>query len=190
VDLLTGVNIVADPLTWPGPVRQKMPAKTLAEALALKPRPNAEGVVVHALEGDRRVKIKQEDYILLHRIITGLNARSVWEVLKDPDKDLIELYSAVPDEFHHWISDVAEVLTNLVDARYEQVVAEFYQVQDVVSGTDDRKGFAQYTMANYPQDSKYMFALLDGRSIDELLWNEVKPAPDWSPVTQRGEDVA
>lgn len=177
------------PASWPGPVREEMPARTLAEALALPPRPNAEGVVVHHLGYGSRVKIKQEDYILLHRIITGLNARSVWEVLKDPNKDLIELYSAVPDEFHHWISDVDSALTNLVEARYQQVVNEFYLVLDSVE-TDDRKEFAQYTMKTYPQDSKYMFALLDGRSIDELLWNEVKPAPDWSPVTQRGEDVA
>jgi len=194
VDLLTGVNIVADPLTWPGPVRQKMPAKTMAEALALKPRPNAEGVVVHALEGDRRVKIKQEDYILLHRIITGLNARSVWEVLKDPDKDLIELYSAVPDEFHHWISDVAQVLTDLHEARYQQINQEYLNVMEEVRNTrtDEpaRKTFALAAQRVAPKDTKYMFALLDSRSIDELLWNEVKPEAGWSPVQERGEDVA
>lgn len=177
------------PASWEGPVREVMPARTLAEALALPPRPNAEGVVVRHLGPNSRVKIKQEDYILLHRIITGLNARSVWEVLKDPNKDLIELYSAVPDEFHHWISTVALVLHNAVSDRRKQTFAEYERVTEQV-GNQDRKAFAQYTMANFPEDSKYMFALLDGRSIDELLWNEVKPAPDWSPVTQRGEDVA
>jgi RNA ligase len=41
--------------------------------------PNAEGLVLHLIDTDERVKIKQEDYVALHRIVTGLNERTVWE---------------------------------------------------------------------------------------------------------------
>jgi RNA ligase len=53
----------------------------MADVLARAPRPNAEGLVVRFIEADVRVKIKQDDYKALHRIITTCSARSLWEHL-------------------------------------------------------------------------------------------------------------
>lgn len=55
---------------------------TLGDALAASPRPGAEGFVLRFPGHDNTViKIKQDDYVALHRITTGLNARAVWEQL-------------------------------------------------------------------------------------------------------------
>jgi hypothetical protein len=89
---------------------------------------------------------------------------------------------------------VAQVLTGLHEARYQQINQEFLNVMEEVRNTrtDEpaRKTFALAAQRVAPKDTKYMFALLDNRSIDELLWNEVKPEAGWSPVQERGEDVA
>lgn len=66
---------------WSGPVVETFPYRTYAEALAAEPRQNAEGLVVHFVNSDDRVKIKQDDYLQLHRIITGCTARVLWEHL-------------------------------------------------------------------------------------------------------------
>lgn len=52
---------------------------TLAEALAAPPREHAEGFVVSSLNGRRKVKIKQDDYLRLHAIVTNCSARRLWE---------------------------------------------------------------------------------------------------------------
>lgn len=66
---------------WPGPTVQTFEYNTFREALEAPPRPNAEGLVIHDLKSGSRIKIKQADYIALHRILTGVSARTVWEYL-------------------------------------------------------------------------------------------------------------
>ena len=62
---------------WPGPVSQPMPAHSLREALALPPRPDKEGMVVRFLDESRQIKIKQQDYLALHRAIFSFSARGL-----------------------------------------------------------------------------------------------------------------
>ena len=69
---------------------------------------------MHFLDADERVKIKYAEYVRLHRIVTGLNARTVWEVLVTGG-DLDELTEPLPDEFHAWVRGVAAELTAQVD---------------------------------------------------------------------------
>jgi len=71
---------------WPGPRVATFSTPTFADALALPPRENAEGIVVRCLKTGGMVKIKQADYLALHRIVTGLSAgysrtrASTWEL--------------------------------------------------------------------------------------------------------------
>lgn len=66
---------------WAGPVAREFPYASLADALAATPRPNAEGYVVHFPDAGERIKLKQADYVALHRILTGVTARTLWEFL-------------------------------------------------------------------------------------------------------------
>ena len=54
---------------------------------------------------DVRVKIKYDDYVRLHRIVTGLNARVVWAALTE-GKPVEDIVDGLPDEFHPWVRDV------------------------------------------------------------------------------------
>ena len=85
--------------------------RTLAEALAAPPRDNREGLVVHWPDTDQRVKIKYADYVRLHRLVFGLNARTVWEILVTGG-DVADLVEPLPDEFHPWVHAVAAELTD------------------------------------------------------------------------------
>lgn len=66
---------------WPGPVVQTFEYQTFKEALEAPPRPNAEGLVLHDLKTGDRIKIKQADYVAMHKILTGITARVVWRYL-------------------------------------------------------------------------------------------------------------
>lgn len=144
---------------WPGPYTRGQPYRTLREALAAEPRPNSEGLVVYLPARNERVKVKQDDYVALHRILTGTNARNVWEVaavrachraISDPKhwgsflgidparaEEVLALgdawLEAVPDEFYGWVRDVTERVGE--DARAScaaglRVAAEARKIED------------------------------------------------------------
>lgn len=95
------VRLPNDVEEWQGTRTQSFSYKTLREALEAPQRPNAEGFVVYFPDLDYRLKIKQEDYVALHKIVTGLTKRRVWENMKE-GKTLQELLDVIPDEWHDW----------------------------------------------------------------------------------------
>jgi RNA ligase len=173
---------------WPGPVAETLHVGTYGEVLALSPRPNAEGLVVHDLTSGAMVKIKQADYIALHKIVTGLTARVVWQHLID-GKPLEDLVAPLPDEFHPWCRNVAAQ----VEATVERGVVDIEKAYaDVVAGLPvgfTRKDFAAVAV---PHPMKWaLFLILDGRDPRPELWKRAKPEPYLTPSARSyGEDTA
>lgn len=178
VDTATGVTVPSTSLDWPGPVAEVFPYATFAEALAAPERTGAEGVVIHVTDSDERVKVKQEDYIRLHKIVTGLNARAVWEVLAN-GSDLDTFVAGLPDEFHDWTRDVARQLsTDVANAEFDAVTAFNKVIADL--GEDfARKDFALAAKAT--GDPASLFSLLDGKDITPRLWRDARPEAGWNP---------
>lgn len=67
-----------------------------------------EGYVIRFKNGFR-MKIKGEEYKRLHRIITNISNRDIWEYLKD-HKPFDEILDKVPDEFYDWVEATADAL--------------------------------------------------------------------------------
>lgn len=185
VETATGVVLDSSWVSgWPGPVAQVFEAATFADALALPPRPNAEGVVVRCLQTGGMIKLKQADYVALHKIVTGLAARTVWQHLVD-GKPLDELITPLPDEFHQWARDVAEGITTIVQKEQWRLADEYTLIRDAMPNGwrhDDRAGRAEFAKlaARHP-DSWAMFALLDGKDIRPKLLANAKPDPYITP---------
>ncbi len=59
---------------------------------------NEEGFVVRFSNGDR-MKVKGDEYLRLHKIMTNVSTTSVWEMLSE-GKDVLEILKDVPDEFY------------------------------------------------------------------------------------------
>jgi putative RNA ligase len=157
---------------WPGPVIETFGYPTLAAALAAPPRPGREGLVVWFPEADLRVKLKYEEYVRLHRIVTGLNARSVWENIDNLD-DLVE---SLPDEFHPWVRTVAAELQAEVDSRLAAIEDAYLSIVDGLAEGWSRKDFA--LIAGRHPLRGYLFLRLDGRDCRPGLRQDVRPAAD------------
>ncbi|ROT31584.1 RNA ligase [Micromonospora sp. HM5-17] len=166
---------------WPGPVVERLPYRTLAEALAAPPRPHREGLVVHWPDTDTRVKVKYPEYLRLHRMVFGLNARAVWERLVTGG-DLAELVAPLPDEFHTWVRDVVAELTASVEARAAQIEQAYGEIMAELPAGWTRRDFAARA-ARHP-DRGLLFLRLDGRDYRSRLWRQVRPAADWTPHDQ------
>lgn len=180
VDIASGDNWDACDMDWdwPGPIAESFAYATMREALAAPPRAGKEGFVVHLTISDVRVKIKQEDYIALHRIVTGLNARSVWEAMLTDSVD--ELIEKIPDEFHEFIrgveSDIStEVWWNVTEAE------KLYDLALLQLGVNpSKKDFANLVKSN--PNSWALFALWDDKDIRKEFLRRAKPAHNYSPL--------
>ncbi len=62
---------------------------------------NNEGFVVRYSNG-LRVKLKGEEYLRLHRLITGFSTRHIWECLMN-GTNFDDLLKDIPDEFMEWV---------------------------------------------------------------------------------------
>lgn len=161
--------------TWTGPrTTVYSPYATFGEALAAPPRPNAEGLVIHHLASGARVKIKQDDYVRLHRLVTGLNERVVWEHLSER-RPLDQLITPLPDEFHDWVVDVAARLCKDVDNYADDIEAAYENAVERLPVGYTRKDFA-LAIKDLPPDLKAgVFARLDGKDYRPMLWKLVRP---------------
>ena len=133
---------------------------------------NAEGFVVRFSNGER-MKIKGDEYIRLHKIMTNLSTTAVWEVLYNGGS-MDELLKDVPDEFYNKIKEYEEKLRfqfNGIDTDYKIFFNHIQIKVKEVGG--DRTNFAslakEYT---YPS---LIFGLLDGKDISPTIWKIVKP---------------
>ncbi|MCW6008711.1 2'-5' RNA ligase [Micromonospora sp. CPCC 205371] len=187
----TATGAVLDPSwvsDWPGPVTTTFAAGTLAEALAMKPRANAEGVVVRLLDSGAMVKLKQADYVALHKIVTGLTARVVWQHLIE-GKPLDELVAPLPDEFHPWCREVAADIQAVVDQQTAEIEKAYAEIVASLPEGFTRKDFAAVAVSH--PEKWAMFLLLDGRDIRPELWKRAKPEPYLTPSGRTyGEDTA
>lgn len=139
---------------------------------------NAEGFVVRFSNGDR-MKIKGEEYLRLHKIMTNISTTGVWEHLSKGG-DINELLKDVPDEFYKKVKEYADTL------KYG-----YYQVSEHCGKAHDyfrygkygdreveptKKEFANHVLTyGHPPYRAVMFAMWDGKPVDKLIWNIIKP---------------
>lgn len=125
---------------------------------------NREGFVLRFKSG-QRVKIKMDEYKRLHKLLTGINPRYIWETLRD-GKSLDEIVERVPDEFFKWVESVSSKLI------WEYTGIETAAKMDF-KDLGDRKKTAEYFKTKPNQD--VLFAMLDSKDYSERIWKKIKP---------------
>lgn len=125
---------------------------------------NMEGFVVK-FEGGFRIKVKFDEYVRLHKILTNVSSRTIWEHLRNQHA-LDEILNNVPDEFYAWVR-----LT------MEDFKKAFKQIEDIAKEEfkilEDRKSTALYFLTcKYPA---ILFKMLEGKSYDFFIWKLLKP---------------
>jgi RNA ligase len=72
---------------------------------------NKEGFVIKFASGFR-VKVKFEEYVRLHRILTQVSSTNIWEFLANK-QSLDQVLECVPDEFYNWVKKNRVVVQNV-----------------------------------------------------------------------------
>lgn len=192
VNIESGLTIGPDHfllIPWQGPRTEVFEDRTLVQALARHPRPNAEGVVVRYVSGpdeNLMVKIKQDDYVALHRLITGMNARVIWERMGSGDM-IEDIQRGVPEEFWPWIAEVGTELQLAGSDIMSDAMDDYNMVIRNLPHGWTRKDFAEAVVLF--EYKAYLFQLLDGKDIRPVIWKNIKPSGQRS-MKYVSEDVA
>lgn len=130
--------------------------------------PNAEGFVVRFCDG-RRVKVKFAEYRRLHRIITGVSTKTIWEALRDGN-DLAEILDRVPDEFNEFVRVTIADLT----AQYREREQAGKALAELAKGLPSRKEQAA-VITREPKNAPIAFSILDGKDYALGIWRSLEP---------------
>lgn len=162
----TGEFIKPDNLFWLGKRASKINIKDLADLEKMQLE-NKEGFVLHFEDGTM-AKFKFADYVRLHRLLTGVTSRKIWELMKS-DINLDEYLTNVPDEFYEWVKRERAKLEFQFSYIKESANLAYEKIKD----EKPRKNFAE--MGKLFFEPALMFQLLDGRDIDDKIWAMIKP---------------
>ncbi|MEI6330865.1 MAG: T4 RnlA family RNA ligase [Pseudanabaena sp. ELA645] len=153
------------------PIAKKYDGLKDLEAIALLNEQNQEGFVIRFASG-LRLKFKFADYVKLHRVLTQVTSKVIWEMLRDKTafEDILE---RVPDEFYNWVKETKDSLI----AQYQQIEdaakSDFERIVAMVDRSD-RKELAKHFLTC--QNHSILFSLLDGKDYSDYIWRSIKPA--------------
>ena len=147
-----------------------------------------EGYVIRFKNG-MRMKIKGDEYVRLHRILTNFSTTDIWELLKTKG-NMDEFLDRVPDEFDKWVR------STIGDLKYA-----FYQISERAGKMHDgfrygkyndvepeptKKEFAEFVMKQAEPLRPVMFAMWDKKPYDDIIWKLIKPK--WSKPFKKDND--
>jgi len=137
-------------------------------------RDDEEGYVVRFSNGDR-MKVKGEEYLRLHKIMTNVSTTAIWEVLSSGG-NMDDLLKDVPDEFYKKIKEYVKQL------RYQ-----YWSVQEHAGKYFDNL-YESYDR-ELPEKAKYaewvkqfdkhlhpiLFRMYDNKDYSSYIWKLIKP---------------
>lgn len=148
---------------------------------------NSEGFVIKFKSGFR-MKIKGEEYVRLHRLLTNFSNVDIWELLKD-GRDLDEFLDRVPDEFDKWVKGTIRNLQYHKYAIGERAgkIYDYFRYGKYGDRETEptKKEFAEHLefCKVEPSIRSICFAMWDGKAYDHIIWKMIKPKyqkPFWN----------
>ena len=138
-----------------------------------------EGYVVRFKNGFR-MKIKGDEYVRLHKLLTNISSRDIWEHLKD-QKSLEDIISDVPDEFYDWVKKTAMDL-NYACFQLRETAGKLHDGFRYGKFNDrdpepTKKEFAEFVMKQQEVLRPIMFAMWNknNETVDKIIWKTIKP---------------
>jgi RNA ligase len=138
--------------------------------------PNREGYVIR-FDSGFRMKIKFQEYVRLHRIITQVSNTSIWEMLKS-GMPLEMILEDVPDEFYYWVrkveSELREAYANVMGKAFKK----WEEIYNELGPNASRLEWVDYVSAEGKQMSSLLFCIYDlnMEKMNSFIWKHIKPS--------------
>lgn len=169
IETATGVEVENPKLPGIPYVKRYDGIKDLASIREIQ-QDNAEGFVIRFKSG-LRVKLKFADYVRLHRLMTHVSPKSIWEYLAS-GQSFDHLLEQVPDEFY-----------KRVKSQQEQFQKSYAEIKSICKEQFIDLGDRRLTAEHYNKNCKYpsiLFKMLDRRDYSQIIWKLIKPSAEKS----------
>lgn len=114
-----------------------------------------------------RVKLKYKQYMILHKILTGLSVKGIWELLSGGTEPT---FDGVPDEFMDWYAKQRDGLK----AAFANIEARAKGIFAATPRYETRKEYAlEFTKQR--DVASVLFAMLDGKAYAPIIWKALRP---------------
>ena len=97
----------------------------------------AEGFVIKFKNGFR-MKIKGDEYCRLHRILTNISNRNIWEYLSE-NKPLDDIIEKVPDEFYNWVKSTVKDFEDKFETILGTVITDYWEIDKILNEEQIKK---------------------------------------------------
>lgn len=126
-----------------------------------------EGVVIVCEDGER-FKVKGEDYLRLHRLVTDISPKRVWELLCAGNYE--DYRKQIPDEFIKEFDEYAKEIMDWHEDLMVKLMAE-YNMRPI---TETQKDYALWVQTREPWMSPYLFKMNKGIEVSHFLLTKWK----------------
>lgn len=176
--------------SWPGFPLVKKFARSLGQCMADNDK-NAEGYVLtwkHPHQAPFRVKVKFSEYVRLHKLITGVSPKAIWEILAQGHSLEPMRAGDLPVHFTAWVGKWQAKLQSEYQAIEQEALEVFQQWQptEITNGVSERKQAAA-VFTQYPRLAAILFKMLDHQPYELLIWKMLKPKVEAGDVFKRDE---
>ena len=147
-----------------------------------------EGYVIRFRNG-MRMKIKGDEYVRLHKILTNFSTTDIWELLRTGG-NMNEFLERVPDEFDKWvkmiISDLKYAYFQISERAGKLHDGFRYGKYGDVDPEPTKKEFAEFVMKQAEILRPVMFAMWDKKPYEDIIYKIIKPK--WSKPFKKDID--
>lgn len=161
----------------------------LYKILKAKNIENEEGFVLRFYPSNYRVKIKFEDYVALHRVLTNCSSYDIWENLMNFGKLPESFLNDVPDEFYNWVHEISDNLWseyNFIEATLKsefklickkmktpRPASEEFLNRESELARSYNKEFAELVKNHRLRG--LLFSINNGADYSKSIWRMIKP---------------
>lgn len=177
----TGVSVPLTEVTeWKGKKAKTYDNFTSLTDVVNAPDPGIEheGYVVHFTKTDKRVKIKFDEYLKVHRIATGLNKRRIHELMSTGGMTSLEEFKVnAPEEFKDYIETMQREVQTEYDTKVNTIKSTYDSLVKTLPADVDQKTFALKVQQEVPRElASHMFTLRAKGDVNtKSVWQSIEP---------------
>ena len=141
---------------------------------------NEEGFVLYYPKANKHIKIKFEEYMRLHKIITQVSKIGIWESMRY-GTSMERVLKDVPDEFFDWVKAEKKKIQDDYDEIYDCCGSYFESIQ-----LKDWTRKEQALFINKEVPKKYrgiVFTMMDGGDYKDLIYKRIRPKGQGQYIT-------
>lgn len=139
---------------------------------------NKEGYVVRFINHNYRLKLKYDAYFKIHKVVTNITKKNVWEMLYlfGDVHTALGIFD-IPDEFYSDFEEYAEELYGEYNKIYQKVL-DFYMSDIFYNVWESKQEKYEYVLENIERKLVEPVVLMyqhKNSKLQEIIWKMVKP---------------